>query len=86
MGSPPARQFVMRGLDPRIHPETVIPGRELCAKIDEVNFSLSSRTRNPEQCMVLDSGSAPKRASRNDGVFSPQFPLGTPQKIGIVRR
>src|ERR1041385_9579496 len=31
--------------------ETVIPGREQ-----------SERTRNPEQCMVLDSGSAPKRA------------------------
>jgi hypothetical protein len=41
----------MRGLDPRIHLETVIPGREQ-----------SERTRNPEQCTVLDSGSAPKRA------------------------
>jgi hypothetical protein len=38
----------MRGLDPRIHPETVIPGREPCDKIDEVNFALGERTRNPE--------------------------------------
>jgi hypothetical protein len=41
----------MRGLDPRIHAEAVIPGREQ-----------SERTRNPAQCTVLDSGSAPKRA------------------------
>jgi hypothetical protein len=40
----------------------VIPGREPCDKIDQVNFALGERTRNPEQCMALDSGSAPERA------------------------
>src|SRR3954469_19896255 len=53
----------MRGLDSRIHPEAVIPGREPCDKIDAcINFAPGERTRNPEQCMGLDSGSAPKRA------------------------
>jgi len=50
----------MRGLDLRIHPEIVIPGRELCAKLTKSILSLSERTRNPEQRVVLDSGSAPK--------------------------
>jgi hypothetical protein len=55
----------MRGLDPRIHFETVIPGR-----------ASSARTRNPEQFTVLDSGSAPKRAHpgmtrRMDGRVKP---------------
>jgi hypothetical protein len=53
---------VKRGLDLRIHAETVIPGREPGDKTDEVNFARGERTRNPEQCTVLDSGSAPKRA------------------------
>src|SRR4051794_30650461 len=52
----------MRGLDPRIRLQTVIPGRALCAKLTNLILSLSERTRNPEQCIVLDSGSAPKRA------------------------
>src|SRR4051794_21874094 len=49
-------EFVIRGLDPRIHLETVIPGREPCAKLTKSILSLGERTRNPEQCMVLDSG------------------------------
>ena len=56
----------MRGLDLRIHAETVIPGREPCDKIDEVNFARGERTRNPEQCTVLDSGSAPSKSAVAD--------------------
>jgi hypothetical protein len=50
----------MRGLDPRIHPETVIPGRELCAKLTKSILSLSERTRNPEQRMVWIPGLRPR--------------------------
>jgi hypothetical protein len=59
----------MRGLDPRIHPETVIPGRELGAKIDEVNFV--AERANPESRTVHGAGfrvCAQEGASRNDEV------------------
>jgi endonuclease YncB( thermonuclease family) len=49
--------------------ETVIPGRELCAKLTKSILSLSERTRNPEA--VHGAGfrvCAQEGASRNDGV------------------
>jgi hypothetical protein len=58
-----------RGEGPRIHPETVIPGRELCAKLTKSILSLSERTRNPET--VHGAGfrvCAQEGASRNDEV------------------
>jgi hypothetical protein len=62
------RLAVMPGLDPGIHLETVIPGREPRDKIDaRINFAPGERTRNPET--VRGAGfrvCAQEGASRND--------------------
>jgi hypothetical protein len=53
-------------LAPGLTAIAVIPGREPRAKLTESILSLGERTRNPEQCMVLDSGSAPSKSAVAD--------------------
>jgi hypothetical protein len=44
----------MRGLDPRIHPENVIPGRELCAKLTKLILRQASEPgiQNSAWCWI----------------------------------
>jgi hypothetical protein len=60
-------KFVLTMLPEVHHLATVIPGRELCVKIDEVNFD--AERANPESRTVHGAGfrvCAQEGASRND--------------------